>query len=148
MLALTVWQPWATLVACGAKQVETRSWPTGYRGWLAIHAAATLWLEGYEACRREPIRSALAAAGYDDPTELPLGAVVGLVRVVNCVEIRPGVRLPDEPERSFGEYRPGRYMWLLMGAVRLERPVPARGGQRLWEWRAPEEVLELVRRRL
>src|SRR3954451_22243677 len=37
--ALTLTQPWATLVAIGAKQIETRSWGTSYRGWLAIHAA-------------------------------------------------------------------------------------------------------------
>lgn len=147
MLALTLWQPWATLVATGAKKVETRSWGTSFRGWLAIHAAATFWLEGYEACEREPFRSALAAA-LESRASLPLGAVVGLVRVVNCVRIGPGVAIPDEPERSFGDYRPGRYMWLFMHPMRLERPLAAKGGQRLWEWRPPEEVLELVRRRL
>lgn len=39
MKALTIWQPWASLIACGAKQYETRSWPTKYRGPIAIHAA-------------------------------------------------------------------------------------------------------------
>jgi hypothetical protein len=39
MKALTLTQPWATLVAIGAKTIETRSWPTSYRGPLAIHAA-------------------------------------------------------------------------------------------------------------
>lgn len=40
MKALTLWQPWASLVALGAKRIETRSWSTTYRGPLAIHAAA------------------------------------------------------------------------------------------------------------
>jgi activating signal cointegrator 1 len=39
MKAITLTQPWATLVAIGAKRIETRSWPTNYRGPLAIHAA-------------------------------------------------------------------------------------------------------------
>lgn len=39
MKALTVRQPWATLIAIGAKTIETRSWSTMYRGELAIHAA-------------------------------------------------------------------------------------------------------------
>ena len=39
MKAITLWQPWATLLACGAKQYETRSWATEYRGPIAIHAA-------------------------------------------------------------------------------------------------------------
>jgi hypothetical protein len=38
MKALTLIQPWATLVALGEKQIETRSWDTKYRGPLAIHA--------------------------------------------------------------------------------------------------------------
>lgn len=39
MKALTIWQPWASLLACGAKRYETRSWATKYRGPIAIHAA-------------------------------------------------------------------------------------------------------------
>ena len=39
MKALTLTQPWASLVAIGAKRIETRSWSTPYRGLLAIHAA-------------------------------------------------------------------------------------------------------------
>lgn len=40
MKAITIWQPWASLIACGAKKYETRGWPTKYRGPIAIHAAA------------------------------------------------------------------------------------------------------------
>ncbi len=40
MKAITLWQPWASLLACGAKIYETRSWATNYRGPIAIHAAA------------------------------------------------------------------------------------------------------------
>jgi hypothetical protein len=39
MKAITIWQPWASLIAIGAKQYETRSWETKYRGPIAIHAA-------------------------------------------------------------------------------------------------------------
>lgn len=39
MKALTLHEPWATLVALGVKTIETRSWSTAYRGPLAIHAA-------------------------------------------------------------------------------------------------------------
>lgn len=37
--ALSLTQPWASLVVLGEKQWETRSWPTKYRGELYIHAA-------------------------------------------------------------------------------------------------------------
>jgi len=37
--ALTLWQPWASLLAGGGKMFETRSWKTNYRGPVVIHAA-------------------------------------------------------------------------------------------------------------
>ena len=39
--ALTLHQPWASLIALGVKTIETRSWSTPYRGPLAIHAGMT-----------------------------------------------------------------------------------------------------------
>ena len=39
MKALSLWQPWASLMAVGAKHNETRDWPTRYKGELAICAA-------------------------------------------------------------------------------------------------------------
>ena len=39
MKAITIWQPWASLLASGRKRYETRSWATTYRGPIAIHAA-------------------------------------------------------------------------------------------------------------
>lgn len=39
MKLISLWEPWASLMAIGAKKIETRSWATSYRGWLAIHAA-------------------------------------------------------------------------------------------------------------
>lgn len=40
MKALTLKQPWATLVAEGIKTYEFRSWKTNYRGKVLIHAGA------------------------------------------------------------------------------------------------------------
>lgn len=45
MKAISLWQPWASLVAVGAKKIETRSWATKYRGSLAIHATKKWNLE-------------------------------------------------------------------------------------------------------
>ena len=46
MKALTIRQPWASLIAAGVKTIETRSWSTRYRGPLAIHAGKASTLEG------------------------------------------------------------------------------------------------------
>src|ERR1700741_488756 len=39
--ALSIKQPWANLVASGKKTVETRLWPTDYRGPLLIVSSKT-----------------------------------------------------------------------------------------------------------
>lgn len=66
MKALTLTQPWSTLVAIGAKKIETRSWNTSYRGPLVIHAAAGYGKGGArehkELCGTEPFCSVLNAA--------------------------------------------------------------------------------------
>lgn len=61
MKALTVKQPWATLIMQGIKDREYRSWATPYRGRLAIHAGQALDLDGYEQIGRLPGRDATGA---------------------------------------------------------------------------------------
>lgn len=122
MKALTLRQPWASLVALGVKTIETRGWSTSYRGPLAIHAAATVtglrsiefdyedgWavgqLDGDE--RRsycwQRIDGEMRVQLYDNgdgPHPLPLGAVVAtctlvdVVPIVGCDQVFNGRRLP------------------------------------------------------
>ena len=147
LLALTLYQPWATLVALGHKRVETRAWTcpeTCLDTWLAIHAS----MRGLSAADlhalldREPFRSVLAAHGITAGTEtdatLPRGAVVALAHLVACV---PTVRIVSQltaQERAFGDYRPGRFAWSFDQVVRLARPVRV-GGAR-WLWPLPPEI--------
>ena len=86
MKALTLWQPWATLVALGHKTVETRSWETSYRGPLAIHAARRVprdW-PGPHVLVGNPTRG-YALAGDDYRWPLPLGVIVATCRLVDVV---------------------------------------------------------------
>ena len=41
MKALSLTEPYATLIRKGIKTIETRSWKTSYRGKLYIHASST-----------------------------------------------------------------------------------------------------------
>lgn len=112
MKALTLTQPWATLVAIGAKQIETRSWFTSYRGPLAIHAAAGYGkggLRGHKAlCGTEPFCSVLneACARHYDALDqsrgwlravaehpfMPTGAIVATCELVCCKNITLSAR--------------------------------------------------------
>jgi hypothetical protein len=146
---LTLTQPYATLIAVGAKQLETRSWPTKHRGLLAIHAAGSLagisgpGISGPDAlralCRRPAIAAALRAVRLG-PDRLPLGAVVALCRVAACVRTEETHGLTPT-ERAFGDYTPGRWAWVLGDVWALPVPIPARGYQGLWTWDCPDRLV-------
>ena len=171
---LTLWQPWATLVACGMKRIETRSWSTNYRGRLAIHAAARSF--GIDSDTAEVVRSfdlsdwqhlgqQIKPGRRVDPEmgeNYPRGAVIATAELVDVIPMvvageEGAIRTLDiddngslwitEPvededndpqdwrevtaERPFGDYRPGRFAWLLEDIRRLPEPVPFKGGQGL-----------------
>ncbi len=138
MKALSIYQPWATLIVLGAKRVETRCWHTGYRGRMVIHASRTFNQAARELCRREPFASLLRQGGVIYPHQLPRGAVLGAVDLVEC-QRAPDVAaaLPDL-EWRLGDYRPGRWAWRLENAVPFAMPIPYRG--RLGLFDVPDEV--------
>ena len=150
MKVLTLSQPWATLVAIGAKRIETRSWATKYRGPLLIHAAAGLGPVGGvlglgAQCSVEPFWGVLHAADYMRSDMLPRGAIVAVAELVSVIptEIlnRQGSWIIDtdtwsmtDQERAFGDYTPGRYAWLLSDVQALPTPIPVKGQLGLWEY--------------
>lgn len=132
MKALSLLQPWATLVVIGHKRIETRGWSTAYRGPLLIHAgkgkAGKLLTSGPPFMQYIP-----------DFEALPFGALIGKVTLVDCVRIRTEEWMGAEmetltlEERAFGDYRAGRWAWMLDDAVAFEEPRPMRGSLGLWE---------------
>ena len=159
MRALTLTQPWASLVEFGEKSVETRSWSTNHRGPLAIHAAQGLAghseRELAHLCDREPFSSALLPhidgySTYERWGNLPRGALVGFVELEHVL---PTDHLVDDlqdigynvphvlspTELAFGDYSAGRFAWMLRHRIRLYDAIPCRGYQGLWN--VPADVL-------
>lgn len=102
MKALSLTQPWASLVAIGEKRIETRSWATRYRGPVAIHAAKSFPGAAQHWCFAEPFRSALLRHPDDLPhygahpytmrvTGLALGAVLAVAELtaVHRIPVNP-----------------------------------------------------------
>jgi hypothetical protein len=142
-LALTLTQPWASLVAAGEKRIETRSWRTAHRGPLGIHAAKDFPRPARKLCSESPFIAALDRAGYRDVHELPRGALLCVVELLACVpaanaeELSLGmaptaVESLSEQERAFGDYSPGRWAWVLGEVTPLAEPVPMEGALKLW----------------
>lgn len=65
MKAISLKQPWANLVACGYKTIETRTWTTGYRGDLLICSSASGGIE-------------------------PTGCALAVARLVDCRAMEDG----------------------------------------------------------
>lgn len=92
-------------------------------------------------CDVEPFGSCLFT-GSDAIEDLPLGAIVAVCRLVACQEMTPPlIRLVPEPERSFGNYEPGRFMWMLEDIRKLSLPFPMRGQQGLFDVELPDGIL-------
>lgn len=135
MKALTILQPWASLIACGAKMIETRSWSTAYRGEIAIHAAladAKMDQEFNDICE-----SVFFYSRYG--LHLPKGQVIAIATLVDCAAMTQAMidklleSVRGRNELLFGAWEPGRFAWILRD-VRPIEPVAAKGRQRLWEW--------------
>lgn len=141
MKALTLTQPWASLVAVGAKRIETRSWGTVYRGPLAIHAAKTVPREVRDRLAGgSTIRTIMHNHGLHLGL-LPRGAVVATARLVEVVPTtHDGAdRLREALARNeldivLGDYSRDRFAWLLDDIQALPEPIPARGALGLWDW--------------
>jgi len=164
--AISLWQPWASLLVCGAKRVETRGWPIKYRGPLAVHATKRWDGELAALCETEPFLSALLANVADSeswrPADLPRGAVVGRVYVADCFPAECVIRdaIDDGPEvlggdaalvrklvigsteHAFGDYTAGRFAWLTHSPLRLEEPVPWAGCLGLFD--VPDELVPVL----
>jgi hypothetical protein len=153
MKALTLTQPWATLVAVGAKRIETRSWQTSYRGQLAIHAAKGFpkWAREftaepvcYEAVKHlypwKDLRARVNSAGSE---AYPLGVVIATCKLVDCRPTERFTRGADpaeaaydltRQEEAFGDYSMGRFAWFLDDIKILGQPIAAKGALGLWNW--------------
>lgn len=140
MKAITIKQPWASLIALGEKQFETRSWQTKHRGPIAIHAGKSVDKESYEY-----FSNILAAHGIHSLKDLPTGVIVATCDLVECHQIMKdnyensiAVTHKDEyidgKEYWFGDYSVGRFAWQLSNLQVLPVPVPAKGQLSLWNW--------------
>lgn len=137
--AISLWQPWASLIVWGEKRYETRSWDTRYRGLVAIHAAKR-WTVHEKAALFNLGRVFPSLQLYVPDlrgSPLPLGAMLCVCRLIETYRTED-IRYKLTPqEQAFGNYTRGRYAWKLDIVEIFDEPIPARGAQGLfdWEWK-------------
>lgn len=170
---LSLWQPWATLVALGLKQYETRHWATAYRGRIAIHATKTqpvcvgdelsrIWDESKHDSR---FINALPKDSLGFRLPFPQGAIVAVVDLTQCPQMTnlPAVNPPwgqislnsacygrsglSALELAVGLWEEGRFAWRLENVKPIAHPIPCKGQQGLPRIR-DAELLEAIEREL
>lgn len=125
MKALTICQPFASLIASGEKRVENRIWGTSYRGPLLIHAGKSReWLV------RRP------------PDGMVFGAIIAVVDLLDTI-LKANITHPDVVRRypwlPEHEHAHGPWCWVLGSVRAVEPPVPWRGALGLFD--VPESAV-------
>jgi hypothetical protein len=116
MKALSIRQPWAWLIVNGFKDVENRTWPTKFRGRICVQAGQKVVSQDFPAQLAH-----LQSIGIDLPIDLPRGAIVGEVTILDCITM------------SYSPWYCGPYGFLLSDPIAYERPLPYRGRLGLFE---------------
>lgn len=128
MKALTIKQPWATLIVDGYKMYEFRSWKTNYRGKILIHAGKSLEKEQdkkfkcYNLCHE-------------------FGAIVGEAILTDCILVDEEFQEKLEKENKLVYGNSGhvtKYAWKLENIKKYDKPIYINGKLGLWNYK--EEV--------
>lgn len=93
MKAITIKQPWASLIAHGIKPIENRSWKTKFRGTVLIHSAAKPAKGLFKVMDNEMRRLAGVCETWKPLyfSDLPHSAIIGKVDIVDCVINHPSI---------------------------------------------------------
>lgn len=151
MKAITIRQPWASLIALGEKKIETRSWQTKYRGPILIHAGKSV---DKKAMKTLCIKEALERHGINRAEDLPTGCIIAKANLdeVYRIDYYNSYRkkaegwnvsktndklLVDKFEYELGDYvsdeNNNRYGWKLSDVEPI-KPIPCKGQLSIWNY--------------
>ena len=133
MKALTIKEPWASLIINGYKKYEFRSWKTKYRGKILIHAGMSLEKD--------------AAKRFSEYNlEYYKGAIIGEAIITDCILVDTKF---NEELRKINPLVYARsnhvetYAWKLENIKKYDKPIYIKGKLGLWNY---EEHLVKVNR--
>ncbi|MCK4783342.1 MAG: ASCH domain-containing protein [Desulfobacteraceae bacterium] len=114
MKALSIKQPYASLIAIGKKTIETRTWATNYRGKLLIVSS------------KKPVEKGIQYSGLFN-MGLRFGMAIAVVNLIDCRHMKSG-----DTKKARCPYCPELYSWVLSSVKKIE-PFPVKGQLRLFE---------------
>lgn len=146
MRGISLWQPWASLMAMRLKMNETRGRHTNVRGELAIHAAqkrinpqtlsvallALIW-------KHRDLFGGCPGNVTDLIREMPIGSVIAVTNLCDCEKTERfmfdvekamlPLRASTVTEKLCGDYTAGRFAWMCSGTKKLNVPIRESGSQ-------------------
>lgn len=132
MKAISLWQPWASLIPWGYKKHETRSWYTSYRGDLLICAAkkkSQNQRDSYEWIMDEHSKFPI----YPKWETLPFGCAIAIVNLSDCIKMtNEFIKQQSKCERDCGDWQVGRFAWKFED-IRPVENIPITGKQGLFD---------------
>jgi len=131
MKVLSLMEPWGSLIKEKVKYVETRSWKTSYRGELYIHTSLSKIqkkvLENENLCK---------LFNLDD---IKYGYIICKCNLVDCIymteEFINEIKNNNYLEYLCGEYKVGRYAWILDNIEVLKCPIETKGHLGIWNYK-------------
>lgn len=123
MKAITLKQPWATLVAEGLKKYEFRSWKYNYRGEILIHAGAGVDKEAMKKYEHLNL-------------EYPAKKIIAKVRIEDCIKLTPEIsqKINKTNPLIYGEKIREGYAWKLGNIEKIHSNDVVSGKQGIWNY--------------
>ena len=124
MKALTIKEPWATLIVEGYKKYEFRTWKTNYRGKILIHAGKSI--EKDQLKKFEPYHLNYAN-----------GEIIGEAYITECIKVDESFNkeLIKENELVYGNTgHIANYAWKLENIKKYKEKIPCNGKLGLWNY--------------
>ncbi len=124
MKALTIKEPWATLIVDGYKKYEFRSWKTNYRGKILIHAGMSLESDTLKRFKNYNLTCSK-------------GAIIGEADLVDCIKVDEEfineLRKIDSVVYALSNHSEN-YAWKLENIIKYDNPICVKGKLGLWNY--------------
>lgn len=124
MKALTIKEPWATLIIDGYKKYEFRSWKTNYRGKILIHAGMSLEKDMLKKFK-------------DYNLNCSYGEIIGEAELVDCIKVdgKFNNKLRNIDPIVYGRSNHvENYAWKLKNVIKYNNRIKVKGKLGLWNY--------------
>lgn len=121
MKAITIKQPWASLIVHDIKDIENRTWKTNFRGRVLIHAGIA---RVNNSLIPKPAFSDDKVCAIIGEMVLPQSTIIGSVEIVDCVQNHPSIWAEK-----------GVWNWVLANPILFDKPIEnVKGKLSFWDY--------------